>query len=196
MIVGEACLRKVHRPEYINVNKTYLLANGRPSVFEPCPSIINVKESCQYTEQNSDNLFARTENDKHGLSVEDKTFLSNMKTCMHKNSCGNCIAPLPFRSPRMRMPNNRQQAVNMAQILDASLHRKPSKKKHFVSFMGDVLENGHAELAPPLRENEEAWYLPMFGVYHQEKPNQIRGVFYSSAKVNGVIEKSGQLVWS
>ena len=52
--------------------------------------------------------------------------------------------------------------------------------------MGKILDNNHAEVAPPLQENEERWYLPLFGVYHPKKPEQIRGVFDSSAKFNGV----------
>ena len=52
--------------------------------------------------------------------------------------------------------------------------------------MGKILNNNHAEVAPPLQENEERWYFPLFGVYHSKKPEQIRGVFDSSAKFNGV----------
>ncbi len=52
--------------------------------------------------------------------------------------------------------------------------------------MGKMLENKHAELAPPLKENEESWYLPTFGVYHPRKPDQIRVVFDSSARYRGI----------
>jgi hypothetical protein len=60
--------------------------------------------------------------------------------------------------------------------------------------MGKILDNNHAEVAPPLQEIEERWYLPLFGVYHPKKPEQIRSVFDFSAKFNGVcrtIEISG-----
>ena len=52
--------------------------------------------------------------------------------------------------------------------------------------MAKILDNHHAEVAPPLAANEECWYLPLFGVYHPRKPDQIRGVFDSSAKHQGV----------
>lgn len=52
--------------------------------------------------------------------------------------------------------------------------------------MGKIFENNHAEVAPPLGENEECWYLPTFGVFHPQKPGQIRVVFDSSAKYMGV----------
>ena len=64
--------------------------------------------------------------------------------------------------------------------------KKPEMRDHCLSFMDKMFKNGHVELAPPLREEEERWYLPMFGVYHPKKPKQIRVVFDSSAKYNGV----------
>ena len=60
-------------------------------------------------------------------------------------------------------------------------HRKPEMRDQFVEFMKKIFHNGHAEVAPPLEENEECWYLPTFGVYHQQKPGRIRVVFDSSA---------------
>lgn len=59
-------------------------------------------------------------------------------------------------------------------------------QEHFLEFMKKVFENDQAELAPELGEHQERWYLPLFGVYHPQKPNQIRVVFYSSAKYDGV----------
>lgn len=52
--------------------------------------------------------------------------------------------------------------------------------------MHKILENGHAELAPHLQNDEDCWYLPMFRVYHPKKPGQIRVVFDSSARHEGV----------
>ena len=55
-----------------------------------------------------------------------------------------------------------------------------------MTFMKEILDNDHAERAPPLDENKECWYLPLFGVYHPKKPTQICGVFDSSAKHQGI----------
>ena len=63
-----------------------------------------------------------------------------------------------------------------------SLSKDHTKNEHFVSFMGQFLEKGNAKLAPPLAADEECWFLPIFGVYHPKKPDQIRVVFDLSAK--------------
>lgn len=37
-----------------------------------------------------------------------------------------------------------------------------------------------------MRKKEECWYLPIFEVYHPRKPGQVRAVFVSSAKHDGI----------
>ena len=49
---------------------------------------------------------------------------------------------------------------------------QPEMRDHFIAFMENIFQNGHAEIAPPLKENEERWYLPLFGVYYPKKPKQ------------------------
>lgn len=53
--------------------------------------------------------------------------------------------------------------------------------------MKKVFDTGAAEIAPVLdhESNNEMWYLPIFGVYNSKKPNQVRGVFDSSAVYEG-----------
>ncbi len=51
--------------------------------------------------------------------------------------------------------------------------------------MQNIFDRDHAEVVPPLREGQETWYLPIFGVYHPQKPGQIRVVFDSSAQTQG-----------
>ncbi|KAK7889072.1 hypothetical protein WMY93_024632 [Mugilogobius chulae] len=90
------------------------------------------------------------------------------------------------KSPRPPLPNNRDQAMTRLSSLQRTLERKPKMKEQFVAFMQKVFDNNHAELAPPLPEESECWYLPSFGVYHPRKPEQIRVVFDSSAQCNGI----------
>lgn len=59
-------------------------------------------------------------------------------------------------------------------------------KDHFITFMKRIFDNDHAEPAPPLQRHDECWYLPFFRVYHPRKPKQIRVVFDSSAKHQGI----------
>lgn len=58
-------------------------------------------------------------------------------------------------------------------------------KEQFVTFMRKVLDSGAAEVAPS-SSNAVCWYLPLFGVRHPRKPEQIRGVFDSSAVHEGI----------
>ncbi|XP_071098015.1 uncharacterized protein [Haliotis cracherodii] len=200
VIVGETCLGKVHQPKQVTVNKTYILSDGRPSIFKPCDNHFQVKEGWssgneknkviftarERNGQNEDKLFVTTqEDDKLGLSVEDREFLEIMDNEMVKTSEGNWIAPLSFRNGRRRLPNNRSQALNRAKTLDRCLKRDTIKRQQFLEFMQRILDNDHAELAPPLTEDEERWYLPLFGVYHPKKPDQLRAVFDSSANHEG-----------
>ncbi|XP_064461734.1 uncharacterized protein LOC135371686 [Ornithodoros turicata] len=96
------------------------------------------------------------------------------------------MAPLPFRSPRRQLPNNKEQAASRFATLRRTLNKNPEMKEHFFSFMQGMLEDGHAEMAPEIKDDEECWYLPSFGVYHRRKPGEIRVVFDSSAKYQGV----------
>lgn len=166
-------------------------------MVKPCDSKVVVKETKRAENKPDainrpiydsigDDVFIRTqEDDKVGLSIEDKLFLEKMKTDLSKNELGNWEAPLPFKEHRQRLPNNRPMAFHRATIFDANLRRNPIKRDHFIAFMQKLFDNKHAELAPPVKPDEEVWYLPVFGVYHPRKKDQIRGVFDSSAIFNG-----------
>lgn len=103
-----------------------------------------------------------------------------------KDEANNWVAPLPFRHPRLRLPNNREQALTRLMSLRKTLKRKPEMKEHFVEFMKKTFSKGHAEKAPPLKPHQECWYLPSFGIYHPQKPGKIRIVFDSSAQCGNV----------
>lgn len=123
------------------------------------------------------NIFQTTSDDnKPGLSIEDHKFLKIMDQKFRLTD-GKWTAPLPFRSPRETLPDNYQMPLRRAKSLDASLHNNEEKKGHFLAFMQKILDSNHAELAPYLPPEKEHWYLPLFGVYHPHKPNQIQGVF-------------------
>ena len=183
VIIGESCLGGHSKRPKASVMKTCLQSGSNPLHN----SI--VLDRCEYNIQvtKDDGVFMRTsEDNKVSMSVEDKEFLSIMDKEMVKEEDGHWMAPLPFRKDRQRLPNNRSQALDRAQSLTTSLKRNPVKHGHFVTFMKGLFDAGHAEQAPPLQPEDECWYLPLFGVYHPQKKDRIRGVFDSSATFNGV----------
>ncbi|XP_022345684.2 uncharacterized protein LOC111113788 [Crassostrea virginica] len=189
VIVGQVCTTDLHYADVVNVNKTFILPNGRPSVFKPCDSMFHI----------ADNPFIKTENDeKLAFSIEDKSFLRVMETGFKKEEDGHWSAPLPFRPNRPTLPNNKSQAMKRARSFDCSLQRDPLKRQHVLEFMDKIFTSGHAEKAPVIPPDQECWYLPMFGVYHPKKPNSIRVVFDSSAchcglSLNNVLLKGPDL---
>ncbi|XP_036002193.1 uncharacterized protein LOC118565663 [Fundulus heteroclitus] len=194
VIVGEVCSGKTHGQPEVNVYKTHTLDNGRASYFQPCPNIIHVKENygvvldafCD-TDDLGHTVFIRSErDDTRAMSIEDKDFLMVMDKEVYQNEENSWVAPLPFRSERKKLPNNREQALKRLSSLKKTLIKKTEMKAHYVQFMQKMLDNGQAELAPPVTIDKELWYLPTFGVYHPQKPEQIRVVFDSSAECDRV----------
>lgn len=205
VIVGNVCLGSAHKPSTVDVFRTNVLHNGRPSLCEPCPNQIQVKEKLSSKDHAislqgchlypttcpeyllGNNIFKRTQDDeKVAPSIEDRAFIKLMDKEMFIDSSNSWVAPLPFRIPRQRLPNNRDQSMKRLLSLHQTLKRKPQMQEHFVTFMQRIFDAGHAEPAPPVKENEEVWYLPIFGVYHPRKPGQIRVVFDSSAQYKGL----------
>ena len=179
IIIGETCLGKVHRPSTICVFKTSILEDGRSTCFLPCESHITVGTLIEP-------LFVKTSADETpGLSIEDKRFLDIMNSEFKRDDSGKWTAPLPFRENRPPLLNNREQALKRAKTFDLSLKRDPTKRLHTLEFMQEMINNGHAELAPSLDPILEQWYLPLFAIYHPKKPDSIRVVFDSAAKFQG-----------
>lgn len=175
VIIGEACLEGFHRPRdtSVSVFKTSRLINGRPSILPPCPNQFKLKMNSQMESESSETygLFENSPEVK-GLSVEDELFIDLMENEL-KSCDGHWTAPLPFKSPQERLPNNRGMALKRALILQTNLKKNPEKSKEMFLFMQGILDNGHAEVAPPVKKDEECWYLPLFGVYHPKKKDKV-----------------------
>ncbi|KAI3361663.1 hypothetical protein L3Q82_002029 [Scortum barcoo] len=207
VIVGEVCLGTVHKPSEVNVYKTNTLQNGRTSFLKSCPNSMHVKDDYSGMTQHYSPTFLTCEentsltlsaenlgcsvfdrckdDDKPALSIDDRVFLAIMDAEVTQNKENSWVAPLPFRSPRRRLPSNREQALKRLCSLQRTLEKKPKMKDDYVNFMQKMIDNDQAEPAPPLDKNKEHWYLPSFGVYHPQKPDQIRVVFDSSAECDG-----------
>lgn len=205
VIVGELCLGGAHKTEQVNAYKTHVLQNGRSSFLKPCTNNIHIKERFKGLTQRSfqtpshtevfqetcndglgEGVFQKTpEDDKLAMSVDDNNFLRIMDNEVYIDDENHWVAPLPFRSPRKPLPNNREQAFQRLLSLQRSFRRRPDMKEHFFDFMQKVIDNHQAEPAPQLQLWQECWYLPTFGVYHPQKPGKIRVVFDSSAEYMG-----------
>lgn len=168
-------------------NKTYILPSGS-STFLPFPAYLKVSEvrynfyDTSNEEITTTDIFVRTpEDDQSGLSVNDRKFLRVMDSECYRDKNGSWTAPLLFKTDRKRLPNNHEQVMKRTLSFLASCKKNPLKMEHSISFMEKVFSKGHTEITPVLKNEQECWYLPIFGVYNPKKPNQIRMVFYSSA---------------
>lgn len=198
VLVGEVCLgnclRNTHKPN-VSAFWTTMVDCHRSSLFQPCTSLLHIKEELHgRVPRNSalpprakedrlgQNVFDCTEQDnKLAPSIEDETFIKMMDKDVYRETI-HTVGLLHYRSDNLdkKLPNNCEQALNRFESLQLNFRRKPEVQQQYVEFMGKLLENNHAEVAPELRE-EECWYLPSFAVYRPQKPDQIRVVFNSSA---------------
>lgn len=208
MVLGNACMDGAHKPTEISSYRTQVLDNGRPSFLLPCSNRLYVKHGSHadfttYLETSQkkgtffkgsfedglgDNVFACTNGDnRSGMSVEDLKFIQIMRSSLARNESGSWEAPLPVREKFNKLPDNREDAVKRLRSTRRTLDKKPLMKQHYFDFMQKLLEKGHAEPAPKaeLSPSSPRWYLPHFGVYHPQKPDEIRVVFDSAAETKG-----------
>jgi hypothetical protein len=98
-------------------------------------------------------IFTKTkDNDKTRMSYEDKLFLKQKNDQFTKDymKLGISVAFSDTTSTAAK-----QQAQRRAAFLERSLKKNAVKREHFLAFMGKILDNNHAEVAPPLQENGE-----------------------------------------
>lgn len=134
------CLSGVHRTVTVNAFYTNMTERARPTCFQPCPNLFNVKEkpcgvqiSCHNVPQPSDR--SSCESDHLGCRVFEQTKNDNQ-----------VAPPIQDKSPRQILPNNRPQAMNRLTSLIRNFDRKPEMRDHFVAFVEKIFQNGHAEI--------------------------------------------------
>lgn len=193
VLVGGVWLRNAHKPT-VSAFKTTVLNYDQASLLQPCTSFLHIKEKIHQGGEVQDRIsesskaseemlgwtvFDQTQHDnKLASSIEDEIFLELMDKEVCRNESHIWVAPLPFKQPRRRLPNNWEQAVKRFSSLQRSLNRRPEVQQQYVTFMGKILENNHAEVAPPVGEEEKCWYHPAFEVFHPQNPGQIRVVVW------------------
>ncbi len=161
VIVGELCLGAARKSANISVYKTNIPQYGRASTFESMQEQRSGQErlSCQTPNPSLQNTVLH--DDKPAPSIEDEIFLETVEQQVYKNSSNTWVAPLPFRSPGDHHPNNRSQAIKQFSSLRRTLDQKTQMKKDFINFMQKMFDPKQAEPAPPLKEGQESWYLPL-----------------------------------
>ena len=119
------------------------------------------------------------------ISIEDRRFLKLVKEGTYQNDNGHFVIPLPFKKDNVTLPNNRGLAVKRLVGLKAKLRHDAQYRNDYVTFMNDLIQKGYAEEVPDTElslDNDQIWYIPHHGVYHQNKPGKIRIVFDCSVE--------------
>ncbi|XP_028316746.1 uncharacterized protein LOC114471941 [Gouania willdenowi] len=121
--------------------------------------------------------------DDKTVSQEDILFLSKVTQGIRQKENGYYEIPLPFKTEKPCLPDNKQSAVYRLNSLEKRLKRDEQYYMDYVHFMNDIITRGDAEKVPETElDNKPAWYIPHHGVYHPHKPGKIRVVFDCSAR--------------
>ena len=140
----------------------------------------------------SDFQETRYEN-KIGMSIQDEQFLKKMSEGIRKREDGHFQMPLPLKSDKMALPNNKIVAMQRLKGLKSKLVRNESYRRDYTGFMEATVTKGYAEEVPSDEKrlnNGRVWYIPHHGVYHPQKPDKIRVVFDCSAEFKGHVLNS------
>eukprot|EP00105_Crassostrea_gigas_P017145 XP_011434807.1 PREDICTED: uncharacterized protein LOC105333498 [Crassostrea gigas] len=167
-IIGETCLDSSHLPEEINVTKTNIYVKNK--------TFYCLRITCSGERKMMKSLAV----------CKLQSILRDYEFRVQKGQRCLLTAPLPFKPNCQKLQNNYDSALKRAKSLDRSLEKNPLKKEQLSAFMEKMFQRGHAEKAPSRIEGEECWFLPIFGVYHPRKKDQVRVVFDSAVKHNGV----------
>ncbi|XP_059847806.1 uncharacterized protein LOC132406319 [Hypanus sabinus] len=136
VVIGGVCPEDVHKP-MVNTLKTNVLESGRHSIFQPCPSVPCIKEAQpdvnkrKVTDETlGQSVFVQTEHgNKLAQSAQDAISLKTKDTKVFRAEANNGVAPLPFREPRQRSPDNKEQAVKRFTSLRKTRKRKPEMQQ-------------------------------------------------------------------
>lgn len=181
---GDIC-----KPTSVSTMFTSTLDKGHPSRFQPCHNHFLIKDLPNSTHVPCPSIpprvhhLSQNKGKPTGGNVSGGQILpTNNGIRGSKRRVKSLDCTSPFETPQMASANKEQVFQRFVSLRHNCL-RKSEMRDHFFVFMGRMLENDNSELAPALKDNEEYWYLPIFGTYHPKKTGQIRVMFDSSRKV-------------
>lgn len=133
-----------------------------------------------------DNLNS-TGNKKEFLFIEDKRAIDIMKSTTEFKD-GKYEIGLLWRFESFRFPDSYSMALRRLVCLERQMEKDPSLYQQFSDQIRSYLMKGYArkltkeEVSIP----QSCWYLPMFLVKNDNKPNKIRPVWDAAASIKNV----------
>ena len=120
-------------------------------------------------------------------SREDIKFYETVETGIVHLEDLHCKMPLPFKHKNTQLPNNYAQAEKRLNSLKKRLMSDYKYYTDYRSFMSDIISKGYArKVDDDLKDQlDRTWYLRHHGIYHPQKPTNIRVVFDCSASFEG-----------
>ncbi|KAL6459770.1 hypothetical protein MHYP_G00315290 [Metynnis hypsauchen] len=82
------------------------------------------------------------------LSQEDLRFITIMEEGIKIKANGHCEMPLPFKTDRPNLPDNKVCAVHRLRCLKRRFERDKQYQKDYTTFMNEIITNGDAEKVP------------------------------------------------
>ncbi|XP_076060326.1 uncharacterized protein LOC143036654 [Oratosquilla oratoria] len=150
---------------------------------------INVPEASEpwevvHAEKPGDPEFVDSSLNSVEPSIEDRRWLQFVESGCRQMNNGKYEIPLPMTDKPRIVPNSEPMAVKRLQQLKRKF-KDHEYYKQYKQFMTNLLEKGYAEEVPKYEvSNQQAWYVPHFGVQHPTKRDKVRVVFDCAARVN------------
>lgn len=111
--------------------------------------------------------FIEARPEERPFSFEDRKFMKKMTDGVHQRKDSHYELPLPFKQELVKLPNNKEVALNRLSKLKRRLQHDSRYRKDYLLFMAEVIDRGYAERVPaeeiPLN-NGQVWYIPHHGV--------------------------------
>ncbi|TNN06574.1 Gag-Pol polyprotein, partial [Schistosoma japonicum] len=131
-----------------------------------------------------ENLLEGSQSKDKDLSIEDRTALRIMEKSITIKDCHYCIS-LPWKDSQLAWTDNKSYCLHRLNALRKRLCTSKDLARRYADAMKDYLIKEYAEIARPVSDKSNVWYLPHHPVIHPTKPEKIRIVFHCAAKHEG-----------